>query len=168
MTVSKAESNELDKYMSDVNYQVKEDGSVQVNSDKRSSLESKANYSDIRQQSGSSFDTNAYSKKGWSQNKAYSAGAYQGTSDGNKFRKAPHFADQQANGQGQAANASGQGYESGQFYGGSQTVNRGTDQSRTANTATQVEQDSFVAPPIKGKGEAQQLSVDETNWMLGR
>ncbi|MFD2277029.1 hypothetical protein ACFSQZ_11155 [Rubritalea spongiae] len=168
MTVEKAESNEIDKYMSDVSYQIKEDGSVQTNSNKRSSFEHKANYGNIRQQSGSNYYTESYSKKGWSQNKEYDAGSYYNGGDGSKYQKTPHFAEQQSRVQGEVANAAGQGYESGQFYGGSQTVSRGTQQSKQINAATQVEQDSFVSPPIKGKGEAQQMSVDETNWMLGR
>jgi hypothetical protein len=168
VTHKKAEATGLAKYESDVSYQVREDGSVQVNSDKRSSLESVGDYSNVRQQGNSSFYTEGYSKKGWSQNKAYNAKSYQGGENGSKFRNTPHFAQQQASVQGQAANVAGQGYDTQSFYGGSQTVSRGQQQTRTRDAATQVQQESFVAPPIRSQAEAQGLSVDDTNFLLGR
>lgn len=168
VTREKAKPSGLAKYESDVSYQVNEDGSVQPNSDKRSSFERTANYSNIREQSRSNYYTEGYSKKGFNANKSYSAEAYYGGEKSGQFAQSPHFAQQQSRLQNQAANATGEGYDTSQFYSGSQSVNRGQQQARTANASLQSEADSYVQPEVKSLDEANGLTVDDTNFMLGR
>ena len=169
VTHSKGDTEQFgDRYTSDVKFEVGKDGSVKPTSNKRSSLERKGNYSGYSPQSGKSYSKEGYQSKSWSANKGYDAKSYQGGSDASKFLNEPHFANRQSSVQGMRAGLDAEGYGTNQYSNGSQTVNRGKQIDKQVDANTQSEQESFVEPTIRPLSEVNQLSVEETNMMLGR
>lgn len=169
VTHSKGETEHFgDRYTSDVKFEVGKDGSVKPTSDKRSSLERKGSYSGYSPQAGKSYSKEAYQSKSWSESKGYNAKSYQGGPDASRFLNEPHFAQRQSRAQGQKAGVDSEGYGTNQYYNGNQSVNRGTQFDKQVDAHTQSEQGSFVEPAIRPLSEVNQLSVEETNTMLGR
>lgn len=164
-----AEPQGIDRFGTSMDYKVDAEGQIQpgAKQERRSSFESQGSYAGYSPQSKGSFSRGEYQAKAWSQNKGYQAKAYQGRTDGKQFMKEPHFAKQQSTYREGQAGASGQMYGVNQYQGGG-SVERGRAFSKHSDPNTHSAAGSYVEPEIRSLSEVNQMSVEETNMMLGR
>lgn len=169
VSYSRGNSGFGERYMSDVQYERQDDGSVRPNKDVRSQYDGKTEYISGRDFGGKDYTTEKYGKKRWGQNTNYGNKKYAGGTDGSRFQYSPQFVQQQARMQGQQARVSGQNYGTGQYATAQANVaNRNRSMDKPSDAETNVRRGVYKQPDVISKEDYSNISVEESRRLLGR
>jgi len=158
----------LDKYNSNYEYTKDKNGLMRAQSGQRSQYESQVNHVSNRNFSGKNYSKNEFQASGWQGNSTYQSKKYQGKTDGSRFQHAPQFVQNQAN-YNKRFNGSKTSHYSGNQYAKGGTYNTGAAHvNRNPHHYGKDKTTLYSDPVILTPQQQSQLSVKETNSMLGR
>ncbi len=145
------------------------DGNPVMQSDLRSSMEGKMNYTASGHDfNGRDYTKSSYRKKRWGGNTIFNRKKYGGNTDASRYKNEPWFARKQASASNQSATADGKSYGVNAFN----TSNAREQDSKRITYGSDAETDNrrriFKQPEIKSWRDQTGMSISDTNQKLGR
>ncbi len=146
-----------------------EHGMMRSSSDKVSEYDRKASGLVSKDFRGKDYNKASYRKKRWGGNTAYKPKQYEGNTDGSRFQHSPHYLkdNYKARADGQYASANNSQYNTGRFKVGRASEGLGSG-VRTGSSTYVTSRDKRPEPLIMSKQDYRDLSVSESNRLLGR
>ena len=146
-----------------------DDGNPVMKSDLRSGFEGRRSHvASTRDFKGEDYSTKSYSKKRWHGNTQYQSKSYDGNTNANHYKTEPWFVQKQARNSGKESTAEGKAYKV-NSYGKSAAREQGVPRLEYASDAeTDVRRRVYKQPDIINWKDQQDLSVQDTNRLLGR
>lgn len=158
----------LNKYNSNYEYAKDENGLMRAQSSQRSQYESQVNHVNNRNFSGKNYSKNEFHAAGWKGNSTYQSVKYKGKTDGSRFKHAPQFVQNQANYNQKYSGTKSSHYSGNQYATGSAYRTGAAHVNKNPHHYAKDKTTNYSNPVIMSPRQQAQLSVKETNSMLGR